>query len=121
MAVQAELKSLDSADIPGRWEDWHPDDAERFALHVTAGIGPAGADGCEWFSFWICTPGWVAASEELPKGFAFGRYLLVSAWEPDVIDRAIRDLCRRTRGETWSEVAAKLSRFARWEFEDYTP
>jgi hypothetical protein len=30
------------------------------------------------------------------------------------------DLCRRTEGTDWNDVATKLSRYATWEFEDYS-
>ena len=122
MAVQAELRSLDCTDIPDAdWEGWRPDDPETFGVEVTAGVGPAGAEGCEWFSFWVCTPGWVAVEERLPKDFAFSRYLLIRRWDSVLVERAIGDLIRRTRGDSWTEVAAKLSRYAKWEFEDYKP
>jgi hypothetical protein len=88
-------------------------------LGVTASIGPAGAAGFELFQFTVCSPGWLAA-EQLPKGFAFQRHtLLLEQWDPDVVEPAIGDLCRRTTGEGWGEVESKLSRFGLWEFEDY--
>jgi hypothetical protein len=118
--VRAELKGLDTADADGGdLRAFRPGDAEVFALGVTASIGPAGEDGAELFQFTVCSPSWLAA-QELPKGFAFQRHaLLVERWEPGLVERAIADLCRRTEGETWSEVATKLSRFGSWEFEDY--
>jgi hypothetical protein len=47
--------------------------------------------------------------------------LLVDTWDPSVIRRAIGDLCARTEGETWHDVAVSLSRFGAWEFTDYEP
>jgi hypothetical protein len=44
---------------------------------------------------------------------------LLDRWSAELVERAIADLCRHTEGETWQEVAQKLSRYARWEFEDY--
>ena len=40
-------------------------------------------------------------------------------WDYDVLVRAISDLCLRTEGEDWPEVATRLGRFGAWEFEDY--
>jgi hypothetical protein len=120
--MRAELKALDTPDSPdGSLSSFHPEDGEQFALLVSASVGPAGEDGGELFGFTVCSPTWVAA-EELPKGFAFQRHtLLVERWNPEVVERAIADLCRRTEGETWTEVAQMLSRFGHWEFEDYRP
>jgi hypothetical protein len=111
---------LDTADADGGdLRAFRPEDAERFTLGVTASIGPAGEEGAEQFQFTVCSPSWLVG-QELPKGFAFQRdTLLVERWDPDLVERAIGDLCRRTEGETWTEVATKLSRFGYWEFEDY--
>ena len=88
---------------------------------MTASVGPAGEEGAESFAFTVCSPRWLA-EQQLPKGFAFQRYtLLIERWDADLVERAIEDLCRRTEGDTWREVATKLSRFGHWEFEDYRP
>ncbi len=97
-----------------------PDDPEHFAAEVTAYIGPAGGRGAELFEFHVCTPRWLAEQASMPKGFAFLRHhLLVGRWDAGLVERAIRDLCLRTEGEDWQEVATKLSRYGYWEFEDY--
>jgi hypothetical protein len=88
-------------------------------LGVTASVGPAGEEGAEQFQFTVCSPSWLA-EQPLPRGYAFARdTLLLARWDPELVERAIADLCRLTVGDTWSEVAAKLSRYAYWEFEDY--
>ena len=43
----------------------------------------------------------------------------VTHWDYDVVLRAISDLCLHTKGESWTEIATKLSRYSHWEFEDY--
>jgi hypothetical protein len=118
--VRAELKDLDTADSPdGDLASFSPEDGEHFALTVTASIGPAGERGAELFDFRVCSPSWLAAGK-LQKGFAFQRHtLLVERWDAELVERAIADLCLRTEGESWDEVAMKLSRYGHWEFEDY--
>lgn len=77
------------------------------------------APSAERFQFTVCSPGWLA-EQSLPKGFAFLRHtLVVERWDAGLVERAISDLCRRTEGETWDEVAVQRSRFGWWEFEDY--
>jgi hypothetical protein len=120
--MQAELKALDAADAPGSdVRAFHPEDPACFALAVTASIGPVGEDGAELFQFTVCSASWLAR-QALPKGFAFQRHtLLLDRWDPDLAERAITDLCRHTHGDTWQEIAEKLSRYGHWEFEDYRP
>jgi hypothetical protein len=118
--MRAELKDLDTPDSPdASLASFSPEDGERFRLQVTASIGVAGEDGADLFDFTVCSPSWLAG-EELYKGFAFQRHtLLVERWDADLVERAIGDLCRRTEGESWEEIAQKLSRYGYWEFEDY--
>jgi hypothetical protein len=118
--VRAELKALDTADTPdGDVSSFQPSDETDFSLAVTASIGPAGEPGAELFQFTVCSPN-ALAQRALPKGFAFQRHtLVIERWDPALIKRAIGDLSLRTEGADWNEVATKLSRFGRWEFEDY--
>lgn len=118
--MRAELKGLDTADADGGdLRAFRPEDRTHFRLDVAASVGPAGEEGAELFQFTVCSPSWLAAAP-LPKGFAFQRHtLLLERWDPGLVERAITDLCRRTEGQSWDELAAKLSRFGLWEFEDY--
>ena len=88
-------------------------------LSVTASIGPAGELGQELFQFTVCSPSWLAA-EPMRKGYAFLRHILViERWNPELVERAIGDLCRRVEGDDWHQIAERLARFGHWEFEDY--
>ena len=73
--------------------------------------------GGDLFYFTVVTAGWLADNPP-PKGFEFARALLVTRWDYETVRRAISDLSLHTEGRDWSEVATKLSRHARWEFED---
>lgn len=111
------LYSPDTADLT--LESFEPEDALHFALLVGAYIGAGSTGGEELFTFTVCSPQWVA-DQPLAKGFGFQRHvLLLSRWDVGLVQRAIGDLCWRTEGATWNEVAVKLSRFGQWEFEDY--
>jgi Immunity protein 8 len=35
------------------------------------------------------------------------------------LSRALSDLCLHAEGADWAEIAAKLSRYGGWEYEDY--
>jgi len=45
--------------------------------------------------------------------------VLVERWDYEVVNRALRDLCRHTAGGDWDEIATKLRLYGNWEFEDY--
>jgi hypothetical protein len=117
--VRGELRGFYSVDVREDLEEFRPEDGENFGLPVTAFVGPNNRGGEEMFDFFVCSARWLA--EHPPeKGFWFLRnYLLLTRWDHGVLDRALRDLCARAEGETWNEVATKLSRYGRWEFEDY--
>ena len=116
--MRAELRTLDSADAPEGLAAFAPPDPERFAIAVGATIGPPGAEGGDLFYFNVVTAAWLAEHPP-PKGFEFVCDLLVTRWDYEIVRRAISDLCSRTEGKDWNEIALKLSRAAHWEFEDY--
>jgi hypothetical protein len=117
--MRAELRQLDSVDAPDGMDAFRPDDPRDFLLVVTAQIGPAGQEGGDNFNFLVVGPHWFGANPP-GKGFRWARhYIVVDVWDPKVVRRAIEDLCQRATGATWEEIASKLSRFGKWEFEDY--
>jgi hypothetical protein len=99
-----------------------PENKTHFAVDLVAFIGPEAGRGAEQFGFTLCTPSWFAENVSAPKGYWFPRHqLIVEAWDEGLVRRALHDLCVRTEGEDWGEIAIKLSRYGHWEFEDYRP
>lgn len=118
-SVIPDLRRLHSPDIPDIKVS-RPDNEDNFCLLVQAMIGPKGATGEESFSFVVCTPNWLQQSLANGREYVFGRsYLVVGQYNFDTIWDAIESLCQRISGESWEEVADKLSRYAHWEYEDY--
>lgn len=62
-------------------------------------FGPLQGEGLESFDFMLCSPGWI--------------------YDYVTLERTLRRLCERTYGNTWEEVALKLSRYGNWEYEAY--
>lgn len=121
--MRAQLRGIYSPHVLGSdLAEWRPEDGECFSLLVGAFIGPdEPPQGEELFDFIVCTAAWLAVHPP-PKGFEFLRStILVTHWDYQVVERAIRDLCFHTEAGTWAEITEKLSRFGRWEFEDYRP
>jgi hypothetical protein len=120
--MHAVVRYLSSAD-PGAdpLEHYRSPAAGPFCLALTAVVGPSDGPGDEIFQLTVCSPTWIAGDDR-PKRFEFLRAtLVVEQWDLELVRRAIDDLCRRTTGETWHDVAMSLSRSMHWEFADYTP
>lgn len=119
--MHAELKSIITTDgtIPDLdLRAFAPQHPANVSVVIDAYIGAAGHEGEEVFSFEVCTPQWLV-DHPPEKGFRLARLLLVSRWDYAVVERALTDLCRNTRGRDWHTIGAKLSRYSRWEFEEY--
>lgn len=118
--MRAELKRLHSADAPDL-RTFRPADAENFGLLIQVMAGPAGDDASESFDLVVCTPAWLAARLDVEPIIDGRHHLIVRAFDYEMLERFIRDYCAQSDGADWREVATKLSRLGRWEFEDYRP
>ena len=119
--MKANLRHLISPDIDERvfW----PDEEDCFCFAVDALVGPDGEPGEEAFGFRVCTPKWIATrmiNRDFVDFGVFGKNLIiVKEYDWDAIRKMVATLCANTTGKDWQEVASKLSRFGRWEFEDH--
>ena len=111
---------ISSIELQNGWdlESHPPIDKERFDLVVRAIIGPDPGEGEEFFDFPLCSIRWI--NDEIDRdGFcALQRRLAISHWDPSIVRKAIDQLISPLYGESWDQLAAKLMRFARWEFEE---
>lgn len=120
MTIRAELRALYATDMDvlGTYK---PDNIEDFCVVVRAMVGPKGSKGEESFDINVCTPKWLAKKCQV-EGFAVGRhYLIVGFYDLATIKTIILKLVEGCDGNSWEEVADKVSRIGYWEFEDYKP
>lgn len=118
--MKAEVKNLYSLDIYDL-STYYPEDPESFSLALRAIVGPKDQPGEESFDIQVCTPNWLlqhCGREEIIIGRHF---LIVFEYNYERIKRTIVEFCERCTGDTWQEVAEKVSRLGYWEFEDYVP
>lgn len=117
--MRAQLKSLLTSDIDP--QTYWPEEEDDFGFYVQATIGPEGQDSGDVFGFQVCTPKWISRSLVV-EGSIFARHMLIVA-ENDyrAVSKRISDLCERTTGVDWHDIAIKLARYGYWEFEDYQP
>ena len=96
-----------------------PQDQQKFCVLVRAMVGPRGGGGEESFDINVCTLQWL--EEQIDReGFVFGTHrLFVKTYDTLQIKKLITKFIERYSGASWREVAEKISRIARWEFEDY--
>src|SRR5665213_2947129 len=99
----------------GHVETYQPADSENFSLVLRLMIGPRGKPGEESFDITVCTPVSLIAGCAA-NGFVSGRHrLVVSAYDPSLIMKAVRGLVDGCSGLSWTEVGTKLARIAYWE------
>jgi hypothetical protein len=116
--VRAEVKSWLSEDFPDGKSS--PDDSDDCCVEIQANIGPVGGDGADTFEFTVCTPRGLARRLDADGRPYWGRgTLVVGHFSWDAVEAAMHQYVRSVSGEDWAELAAKLSRVMRWEFEDY--
>jgi len=115
--VRPELKRMHSPDI---FDLDHAkiSESEPFCVLIQAMFGSVGADGEESFDVLVCNPLWV--EEEARRGAFSGRHhLIVARFDINEIRAFLQNAAVESAGEPWDEVARKLARVGKWEFEDY--
>jgi hypothetical protein len=116
--IQAEVKRLHSPDVYDL-ATYVPDDPENFAFLLQVMVGSAGADGEDSFDVIVCTPRWLS-DRLLPTKIMLGRHhLLVKQYDNTRLLQFLISFASGCRGATWEEVALRLGRLGKWEFEDY--
>lgn len=116
--ISAQVKGIST------WEGDHlelhvPQDPQKFCVLVRATVGPRGEDGADSFDINVCTPEWLKDQVE-QEGFALGLHrLFVKTYDPAQIKKLITKFIERYTGDSWREVAEKISGIAQWEFESY--
>ncbi len=115
--MKAKLKRLYSPDVD--LPTYHPEEPEKFGFLLQAMIGPEEEEGEDSFGIIVCSVKWFQDhySEEIPL-FGF-HFLFVSEYDISEISKKVEKYCEACSGENWLEIAQKLSKIGKWEFEDY--
>lgn len=118
--IRPRLKRLHSPDVFDL-ESFVPEDPACFGFLLQAMFGPDGGEGEESFDILVCTPTKLAPEVE-SKGIVDGRHhLIVHKFDLEQIRSFLVTYASTCTGKNWQEVATKLSRLGKWEFEDYKP
>jgi hypothetical protein len=118
--MEAVLKGLYSSDIADV-ESYQPEKEDNFGFVLRAVVGPMGEPGEESFDITICTPKWLAeryGTAEIVLGL---HKVIVFRYDYSRLRRFIEKYLMRCSGNTWAEIAKKVSLLGQWEFENYRP
>ena len=117
--IRAELRHLECDDVPDL-ETWCPA-TDSFAIGVCLQVGAVGSEGGDNFYLEVCTPPHLVdrlADETIVSG---RHRLIVGHFNYQSLVEYVRKYVASCSGDTWDEVAGKVSRLGHWEFEDYVP
>jgi len=116
--MRAELKRLHSPDVENL-ESYVPNQINNFGFLLQVMAGPKNAPGEESFDVVVCTPDWLKRQYKSSDVVVGRHYLIVFEYDYGRLRRFLQEYCEQCFGETWPEVANKLNRLGKWEFEDY--
>lgn len=101
-----------------RFIEFQPTD-DAGCVWVELEIGPLGHDGGDLFSLMVCTPEWLSGEIERNGARSGLATLIVPRINHDGVKREIESRLARLSADTWSDLAAQLSRFAISEFDGH--
>jgi hypothetical protein len=118
--MEAALKALHSPDI-ANVESYQPEREDHFGFVLRAVVGPMAQPGEESFDITVCTPKWLTeqyGTSEIVLGL---HKIIVFRYDYSALRRFIEKYLTRCSGNTWAEIAPKVSLLGQWEFENYRP
>jgi len=119
--MNAVIKSIWSGDPDIDLKSYTPNNPLQFGVWVNFVVGPSDEEGGHDFQILVCSPAWFEL-EELENGCSYGRHVLfLLEWDYIRVATMLEKMVSGFSGGTFWEVATKISRYAAWEFEDYTP
>jgi len=118
--IRASLKRLHSPDIYNL-DSFIPESTNCFGFLLQAMFGIENSDGEESFDMIVCTPEWLAIELNSRPVLMGYHYIFVKIYDIEQLKNFLVDFAQRCEGDSWEEVALKLARIGRWEFENYRP
>ena len=116
--MKAAIRRVHSPDVPDL-AGYNPPDPEVFGFLLQVMIGPEGGEGEESFDVTVCSPKWLLREYGKEDVIVGRHHLILLEYDYGRLMRTIESFCRNCDGLTWDELALKLGRLGKWEFEDY--
>lgn len=116
--MNAELKRIHCPDVFDL-ESFVPEVVDNFCLFLQIMVGPQGKEGEESFDIELCTPKWIEGKVANGEFFIGRHYVFVREYNYEKLQIFIDTFLRGCSGQNWNEIAEKVARVGKWEFEDY--
>jgi hypothetical protein len=117
--MRAFLRRLHSPDVEDL-ESYRPERPDEFGFLLQIFAGPEDGQGEESFDVVVCTPRWLERKHGRQDVVVGRHHLIVFEYDYDRLVKVIELYCESSEGKSWRDVAQKLSRLGKWEFEDYS-
>jgi hypothetical protein len=117
--MRATVRHLHSPDVD--LDAFEPEDPENVGILIQIIAGPADGPGEESFDVVVCTPRWLERWVR-ESGPVVGRHhLIVERFAATTIAHYLLTAVEAEEAPTWRELASRIGRLGKWEFEDYQP
>lgn len=114
--MEAELKGIASL-----FGDFLPDEyipaESSFYVSLSLRIGVKCENGADYFDVHICSMDWLKENISQPR--LLRHTIIVEKYDFREILNIILEYINKSKGDSWTEISSKLSRYFYWEFEDY--
>lgn len=120
--IRAELTTILCSDEPNRdFSAYRPDSPTNFACALELLVGVHNQGGGESFQLTVCTPQWLVENHASDDVVIGKNLLIVFDYNYPRIVQWLNRYIERCTGETWQDVAKRISYIGSWEFENYQP
>jgi len=120
--IRAKIKAIVCSDMPdGDFSAFRPDDPKSFSCGLQLLVGPYHEAGAESFQLTLCTPQWLIDNHPEDNVIVGKNLLIVLEYNYPRIVQWLNRYIERCAGETWQDVAKRVSYIGTWEFDDYIP
>lgn len=116
--MKAAIRDFYSPDVDDL-VSWRPADPTRFGFLLQVMVGPSDGEGEESFDFVVCSPEWLRGNSGEDRLVVGRHHILLFEYDYDLLKKAIERIVDDAGGSDWTEIATKIGRYGKWEFEDY--
>jgi Immunity protein 8 len=96
-----------------------PDEVDNFGFTLRAMVGPMDGEGEESFDIVVGTPKWLMEKYGASDVLLGLHKLILFKYDYLRLRAFVEKYLMRCSGNTWEEVAQKVSLLGQWEFEGY--
>ncbi|HGN1344311.1 MULTISPECIES: immunity 8 family protein [Proteus] len=97
-------------------DNYYPDN-ECFSLSLLLRIGTEESNGADNFDLLVCSPEWILKNIWGPR--ILRHILITPEYNINEIKKVINSYIAKCDGNSWLEIAGKLSCYFAWEYENY--